>query len=314
MSEDNGQIIEHGEGEPSFFAMIPKMAMMDLDPYELALYCNYKMTAMENGACWKSNATVSRETGMSDSKMRQTRLQLVAKGFIQLTQETDNPDVNTPPIITIVNVWAENYERYAVSENNPLPLENMGGAAQKQPPATRKHQRISNELNAGKKKGETRKSATTSKRPKDRNKWTQDHLTAYEEEFPDIKRFAALDNALEPSLSQLTRLTALDCVALFEEMRRFPSVDLKKLFDYAGKRDNPKGYNTFKWMLYSLDSFIKVPATNQPKEYAAPYHKPIVIEENPDAIPMPQEAKDAIQMLKDKMYVKDGYHAAKTTD
>lgn len=50
------------------------------------------------------------------------------------------------------------------------------------------------------------------------------------------------------------------------------------------------------------------------KVYAAPYHKPIVIEENPDAIPMPQSAKDALQLLKDKMYVKDGYHATKTTD
>jgi len=140
MSEDNGQIIQEDENEPSNFAMIPKMAMMDLDPYELALYCHYKITAAENGACWKSNATVSKETGMSDSKMRQTRLSLVDKGYIQLTQETDTPDVNTPPIVTIINVWAENRQRYT------LPPENRGDAAQKQPPAAQKHQSISNEL------------------------------------------------------------------------------------------------------------------------------------------------------------------------
>lgn len=265
MSEDNGQIIEHGEGEPSFFAMIPKMAMMDLDPYELALYCNYKMTAMENGACWKSNATVSRETGMSDSKMRQTRLQLVAKGFIQLTQETDNPDVNTPPIITIVNVWAENHERYAVSENNPLPLENMGGAAQKQPPATRKHQRISNELDLGKKKGDTRKSANTPPKsksqkplPANRKNWQWEHIERYAVENPGIDELAMLDDqAMRPTLKQLpTKSIALDCIELYEEMLR----NGKGSRDYSNlwmKTTFKPEYSTFKCMLWALPKYLK---------------------------------------------------------
>lgn len=141
MSDDNGQVIQEDNSEPTAFAMIPQMAIMELDPYELALYCNYKITARDAGACWKSNATVAMETGMSESKMRQTRLALVAKGYIQLVEQTDEKgNNNAPPVITIVNIWSENRAKYG-----GVP-ENRGVAPQNTPPATRKHQSISNEL------------------------------------------------------------------------------------------------------------------------------------------------------------------------
>jgi hypothetical protein len=119
--KDSGQVIQEDSHEPSHYAMIPKMAMMDLDPYELVLYCHYKMTASEHGKCWKANKTLANETGMSETKMRMARTSLVAKGFITLTHTPDEKgNINSPPTITIVSVWAENRKRYAKKEVDPL--------------------------------------------------------------------------------------------------------------------------------------------------------------------------------------------------
>lgn len=118
---DAGQIIQEDVYEPSNFAMIPKMAMMDLDPYELALYCHYKITARDTGGCWKSNKTLANETGMSARKLQDCRLKLVEKGYITVTYSSDETgNINTPPVITIVNVWSENRLRYGKKDTPPM--------------------------------------------------------------------------------------------------------------------------------------------------------------------------------------------------
>lgn len=121
MSDDQGQIIQEDNHEPSHYAMIPKMAMLDLDPYELTLYCHYKMTASEHGKCWKSNKTLASETGMSVRQVQESRGKLAEKGFITLTYTPDDSgNINTPPVITIVNVWSENRSRYAKNDAPPM--------------------------------------------------------------------------------------------------------------------------------------------------------------------------------------------------
>lgn len=133
---DEGQIIQEDIHEPSHFAMIPKMAMMELNPYELALYCHYKMTASENGRCWKSNKTIATETGMSERKVRDTRNELVKKGYITVTHTPDETgNINTPPTITIVNVWAKNRAKYAKKDAAPLHTVPTPPASHAAPPA-----------------------------------------------------------------------------------------------------------------------------------------------------------------------------------
>lgn len=103
--------------EPTFYAMIPKMAIMDLTPYELALYCNYKQTASENGECTKSTATLATETHMSVSKVKLTRKSLEDKGYIKIERHTDPSGIeNQTMTVTIVNVWGKNHERYSRQE------------------------------------------------------------------------------------------------------------------------------------------------------------------------------------------------------
>ncbi len=118
--KDEGQVIQEDSNEPSHYAMIPKMAMMDLEPYELTLYCHYKMTASEHGKCWKSNSTLATETGMSVTKIKEARMALAEKDFIYLSYErTEAGQINSPPIITIVNVWSKNRARYAKKDVPP---------------------------------------------------------------------------------------------------------------------------------------------------------------------------------------------------
>lgn len=118
---DIGQVINEDINEPSHYAMIPKMAMMDLGPYELTLYCHYKMTASEHGRCWKSNSTLAKETGMSVRKVQDMRGKLAEKGYITISYEPDEDgNVNKPPTISIVNRWAENRRRYS-KPNTPPP-------------------------------------------------------------------------------------------------------------------------------------------------------------------------------------------------
>jgi hypothetical protein len=107
------QYVKNEKREPTFYARIPKMAIMDLDPYELALYCNYKQTAAEDGECTKSNETLAKETGMSVSKVKTTRAKLEKKGYIVVAQHFDDHGIeNKPKTVKIVDVWEENHKRY----------------------------------------------------------------------------------------------------------------------------------------------------------------------------------------------------------
>ncbi|MBZ0291881.1 MAG: DnaD domain protein [Anaerolineae bacterium] len=146
----DGQQITSERVEPCYFAMIPKMAIIDLGPYELALYCNYKQTASdsEGGQCYKANKTLATETGMSVSKLKKARESLMAKGYITVTENRDPETgiINQPPIVKVVDIWAVNRKRFAQGGGSVV----TGGGREKTTPlgflrpgvGVRKHQRI----------------------------------------------------------------------------------------------------------------------------------------------------------------------------
>ena len=169
--------------------MIPKMAMMELDPYELTLYCHYKMTASEHGKCWKSNKTLADESGMSERKMQECRNILVTKGYITLIPTLDeNGKNNAPPVITIINVWATNRKLYAKKEADPLaphatPL--AGDATPVAPHATKESvfknsSRISNERKRSKPSSPS--TPKVLKYPSDAYKYQNQHVEQYQKE------------------------------------------------------------------------------------------------------------------------------------
>ncbi len=115
MTRAKGQTIAEENPDPRYFAMIPRMASAELDPYELALYCHYKQAAAEHGKCYKSNPTLAKETKMSINKMKQARKSLEKKGYITCLHRLDENGIEHATVeVRIVNVWAENDRRYNV--------------------------------------------------------------------------------------------------------------------------------------------------------------------------------------------------------
>lgn len=127
--------VEYERQEPTFYARIPKLAIMSLNPYELALYTHYKQTASDNGYCNKSNGTLAREAQMSVSKVKDARQTLLEKGFISVEYHPDEDGViNTPPTIKIVDLWQKNHETYSVG----VVAKKQGGGRQKTTPSHQK--------------------------------------------------------------------------------------------------------------------------------------------------------------------------------
>jgi len=105
--------------EPTYYSKMPKMALEELTPYELALYANYKQTASENGAAFKSNKTLSKECKMSIRMIQECRKSLETKGFIHCTYESNEQGVVTSSVIVqIVDIWELNHKRY--SKKDPM--------------------------------------------------------------------------------------------------------------------------------------------------------------------------------------------------
>lgn len=74
------------------FAAIPRIVFtLGLNPYEFTLYAYLKDTARENGACWKSRATIAKESGMSSGMVTKARQAL----------EKPRPELGGLPLITV---------------------------------------------------------------------------------------------------------------------------------------------------------------------------------------------------------------------
>lgn len=154
--EDDLSAIEAEDREPTFYARIPKMAIMDLAPYELALYCHYREIIGSNESdqmCWMSNANLAARAQMSVSRMKEARNTLRDLGYIRVRHEP-NPHSNSEmAIVTVRNIWALNHNRFMTQKEfeTGIPLDpsrqKTGGGRQKttpQPPENHKEEPIKN--------------------------------------------------------------------------------------------------------------------------------------------------------------------------
>lgn len=121
--------------EPTFFAMVPQMALDDLDPYELALYCRYRQIASESGSCFMSNKELAKKTHMSVTRLKQARTSLEARKYIRVVRHVDDATgvENAPPTVTLRDIWAENHQLYSVSsETGETTTKTQGAGATRQ--------------------------------------------------------------------------------------------------------------------------------------------------------------------------------------
>lgn len=101
-----------------------------------------------------------------------------------------------------------------------------------------------------------RKSASTTKAlPANRKSWTWDHIEQYATEHNDIENLAKLyDSGFAYTLKRLpTKAVALDCIELYEEMKRNSKDDFNGLWL---KTTFKPEYNPFKCMLWALPNWL----------------------------------------------------------
>src|SRR5688500_7622307 len=110
-----------------YYAAIPHLVLeIGLNPYELALYVHFKKAAGDKGgACWKSRATIARESGMSSgmvTKARQAlevpRPELNGKPLIVVTEEPSKSGGKPTCRVTITDVWAVNMSKCSTSHHD----------------------------------------------------------------------------------------------------------------------------------------------------------------------------------------------------
>lgn len=104
------------DGDPrKYYAAIPNIVFkIGLNPFEIALYVHLKQIAGEDGTCWKSTATLAKETSMGAGTISKVKALLAAprpelgnKALITVTAEMQNGG-KANHSITITDIWPEN--------------------------------------------------------------------------------------------------------------------------------------------------------------------------------------------------------------
>lgn len=90
---------------------------LGLDPYALSLYLHYKKVAGDHGKCFQKKSTISAETGISSTTIKdrnkvltQPRQELNGKSLITITQRVDEKGEPLPTLVEINDIWPENFQ------------------------------------------------------------------------------------------------------------------------------------------------------------------------------------------------------------
>lgn len=113
-----------------YYAAIPNIVFqLGLNPYELALYAHFKKAAGDDGGvCWKSRATIAKESSMSAgmvTKARQAleipRPELNGKALITVSEEPSKTGGNPTCAIRITDIWPINFAKRPPSPHDVAP-------------------------------------------------------------------------------------------------------------------------------------------------------------------------------------------------
>lgn len=107
---------------------IPNIVLtLGLTPYELTLYVHLKRTAGADGTCWKSTATLARETGMSSGMVSKAKAALqkvmnpLRKALITVSDEVNQKGGKPNHLITVTDIWPQNMAHFASSQDEVAP-------------------------------------------------------------------------------------------------------------------------------------------------------------------------------------------------
>lgn len=103
-----------------YYTEIPNIVNDNLKcPYAFNLYSKYKRIGGDEGRSWVKNEDFAKICGMSESKLRRVRKELEKpqeifgnKTLIRVQKRKSKKGQNLSDIVTIVDIWDENYKYY----------------------------------------------------------------------------------------------------------------------------------------------------------------------------------------------------------
>lgn len=115
------RVVDRGDPK-KYRTEIPNIVLtLGLSPYELTLYVHLKRTAGADGVCWKSTATLARETGMSSGMVSKAKLSLqrrfreLKRPLITVAEEANKKGGKPNHAITITDIWPQNMAHFSSS-------------------------------------------------------------------------------------------------------------------------------------------------------------------------------------------------------
>jgi|SRR6185369_16536911 len=131
-----------------YYAAIPKIVLqLGLNPFELALYVHFKEAAGDKGGvCWKSRATIAKESGMSVGMVTKARTALEmprpefnGRSLITVTEEPSKTGGKPTCRIAITDIWAVNMSKFSTSPHDIATSHSDGEALATSPHGRRRH-------------------------------------------------------------------------------------------------------------------------------------------------------------------------------
>lgn len=141
------------------------------------------------------------------------------------------------------------------------------------------------------------------KYPDQLKNWTYKDIDAYALEHIDINSLIAVDG-MHSKIGEFATAAGREIIELHQEVTRLniPVDNWSELYKMAVAIDRP--VSIYRRMMWCVQDWLngKRPAKPQPKGEA---YRPYVHETIPDAVPMPEEARQAMQKLFDQMNARD---------
>lgn len=101
-----------------YFTTIPNIVDdMKLSPAAFRLYAHIKRVAGENGKCWQSTRTLANACRVSAGSISKAKKELVNAKLITIQEKDNDRGGRAYHIITIVDIWPTNMERYSSSQD-----------------------------------------------------------------------------------------------------------------------------------------------------------------------------------------------------
>jgi len=116
--------VKSGKPDHHYRTEIPNIVFdLGIHPQALALYGYYKRVAGDESACWRSNATITKQLGMSSNTIIKYRKELckpqkLLGGKSLINSKERKTDKGSPDtvLVQIVDIWRENGDFYRTKE------------------------------------------------------------------------------------------------------------------------------------------------------------------------------------------------------